>query len=262
MCQGDTKIKKRYMILMDFDYSNVFRDYEYNCLENIYVVVPKDGTYIPEDTIKYLERILDSNLRFVDKGEQSMNETIEDISPDVLITMGWRKIIPKNIFEKVNLSINIHPALLPEYKGYHPLPYLLINNEKEHGLTAHMISEEVDAGDIIAQYRFGINKFSTIQSLIDMSRREMPKFFNKIVYGIENDELQFAKQNNSKTKIIAKRRTPLDSELDASKPLYQLFDSIRACDQDRFPPFFYVDGEKVYLKLWRETDNKDNKYDI
>lgn len=262
MCKGDIKIKKRYVILMDFDYSNIFRENEYHSLENIFVVVPKEGTFIPDETIKYLERVLDGNLRFVDKGEQSMIDTIEDISPDVLITMGWRKIISKNVFEKVNLSINIHPALLPEYKGYHPLPYLLTNNEKEHGLTAHLISEEVDAGDIIAQHRFRINKFSTIQSLIDMSRREVPNFFNKIINGIENDKLIFTKQDNSKTKIIAKRRTPSDSELEASKPLIQLFDDIRACDQDRFPPFFYVDGEKVYVKLWRESENKENQYDI
>lgn len=262
MCKGSIKIEKKYIILMNFDYSNIFRDNEYHSLENIFVVVPKEGSFIPEKTIKYLERVLGSNLRFVDKGEQSMIDIIKEISPDVLITMGWRKIISDNVFERVNLSINIHPALLPEYKGYHPLPYLLKNNETEHGLTAHLISEEVDAGDIVAQCRFRINKFSTINSLIDVSRKEMPNFFIKILHAIEKDELVFTKQDNSKTKIIAKRRTPLDSELDVNKPLIQLFDDIRACDQERFPPFFFVDGERVFVKLWRESDDKENQYDI
>jgi hypothetical protein len=52
--------------------------------------------------------------------------------------------VPDSEIDLVKLAINIHPAILPDYKGYHPLPYIIQNNEKEHGITAHILSENID----------------------------------------------------------------------------------------------------------------------
>lgn len=247
---------------MDSNYSYLFIENDFFNINNMMIVMSEKDINVSEGEVNSLKQKFSSNLKLVGKSLDEIVDIIKDYTPDVLITLGWRKIIPKNVFGRVNLSINLHPALLPEYRGYHPLPYLLMNDESEHGLTAHLISEEVDAGDILAQHRFKINKFTTVKSLIDMSRREMPKFLTKILHDIEKEKLNFTKQDFSKIKIIAKKRTPVDSELDVNKSLKELFNEIRACDNDRFPPFFYIHEEKVYLKIWRENEYKENPNDI
>lgn len=262
MCKRDTKLKKKYIILMNYDYSNVFSEIEGLSIENVRLLIPDKGCVLTEETIVYLKNRFGENYRCIKNSEKEILDVIENFKPDVLLTMGWRKIISNSVFEEVNLSINIHPALLPEYKGYHPLPYLLMNGENEHGITAHLISKEVDAGDIVLQRRFEINKFSTINSLIDMTEKIMPTFFQDLINQIESNDIETEIQDERKTKIIAKRRKPSDSEIDPSKSLNELFDNIRACDKDRFPPFFYVEGEKVYVKIWRDTQDKANQYDI
>lgn len=262
MRKKDFKTLKSYMILMDYDYTNVFIENEIDSQDQITVLIPNKSKHVPEEKINALQGVLGEKLIFIDPKEESIAYWIDVLKPDVLMTMGWRKIISPKVFSSVQLSINIHPALLPEYKGYHPLPYLIMNNEREHGMTAHLISEEVDAGDIIAQHRFKLNKFSTVRSLIDMACNEMPIFFMNVITLVDNDTYVLKKQDVKQTKVVAKRRVPSDSEVNASKPLIELYDHIRACDQERFPAYFYVNGEKVFIKLERETTDKENRYDI
>jgi folate-dependent phosphoribosylglycinamide formyltransferase PurN len=62
------------------------------------------------------------------------------------------KVIDKELTKKYNI-INLHPSLLPRYKGLMTQKRMLINNEKEFGFTLHKVSAELDAGDIICQKR-------------------------------------------------------------------------------------------------------------
>lgn len=52
-----------------------------------------------------------------------------------------------------NKIINIHYSLLPKYRGYHSTVWAIINDEKYLGLTIHEMSEYIDDGDIIYQYK-------------------------------------------------------------------------------------------------------------
>ena len=116
-------------------------------------------------------------------------------------------------------------------------------------------------GGLLSQGKVSLSIYENILSKNVLSSYIIPAFIitTFIIYF-----LWYKKQNKNKTKIIAPKRTPEDSELDPQKSLEELFDNIRACDFDRFPPYFKINGEKVYIELSRETDvkDKDNKYDI
>ena len=56
------------------------------------------------------------------------------------------------------LTFNIHGSLLPKYRGRAPHIWAIINNEKETGITAHVIDEKCDSGDIISQIKIKIEE--------------------------------------------------------------------------------------------------------
>ena len=80
------------------------------------------------------------------------------------------------------------------------------------------------------------------------------EFFNELktnnLVRTQQDELSATEYN-----II---RTPKDSELDPSKPLLNLYDFIRSCDSEAYPAFFYIENEKINIKLWR-SNNTNNE---
>jgi formyltetrahydrofolate-dependent phosphoribosylglycinamide formyltransferase len=70
---------------------------------------------------------------------------------------GYMKIISKSFIQKFGKKIiNIHPSLLPKFKGLDTFTRILKNNEKKTGCTVHYVDEKLDAGHIIAQKSFYI----------------------------------------------------------------------------------------------------------
>ena len=61
------------------------------------------------------------------------------------------------------------------------------------------------------------------------------------------------KQDESLASTYNYMRTPNDSEINWNHSLKSLYNQIRACDPEKYPAFFYVNGEKVYIRLWRES---------
>ncbi len=72
--------------------------------------------------------------------------------PDIFLLASFGKIIPEKILDMVNLPLNIHPSLLPKYRGASPIRGALMNNEQTTGITIFKMTERMDAGDIIHQY--------------------------------------------------------------------------------------------------------------
>ena len=71
---------------------------------------------------------------------------------------GYMKIISKNFIKKFGKKIiNIHPSLLPKFKGLNTFSRVLKNNEKKTGCTVHYVNEKLDCGNIIAQKSFYID---------------------------------------------------------------------------------------------------------
>jgi formyltetrahydrofolate-dependent phosphoribosylglycinamide formyltransferase len=71
---------------------------------------------------------------------------------------GYMKIISNNFIKKYGKKIiNIHPSLLPKFKGLNTFVRVLKNNEKKTGCTVHYVNEKLDSGHIILQKSFYIN---------------------------------------------------------------------------------------------------------
>ena len=79
---------------------------------------------------------------------------------------GFMKILSKNFLHKFKGKIiNIHPSLLPKYKGLNTHQRAIKNNDKYSGCTVHYVTNKLDSGKIIIQKKIRINKDETIKSL-------------------------------------------------------------------------------------------------
>jgi len=86
------------------------------------------------------------------------NEPEKDI--DIIICSSYHKIIPDNFLTNTKFgAFNIHPSLLPSYRGATPTKQCLLNNETLSGITLHKMTKKIDGGGIIAQEKIKIKSY-------------------------------------------------------------------------------------------------------
>tara|TARA_B100001027_G_scaffold207975_1_gene172871 strand:+ start:108 stop:689 length:582 start_codon:yes stop_codon:yes gene_type:complete len=111
--------------------------------------------------------------------------TLKKNQIDLICLAGFMKILKKNFIKKFNGKIlNIHPSLLPKYKGLNTHQRALDNNEKYSGCTVHFVNSKLDSGKIILQKKVKIskneNKFSLARKILVEEHRLYPKAILKI----------------------------------------------------------------------------------
>jgi methionyl-tRNA formyltransferase len=175
---------------------------------------------------------------------------LKSIGPDVLISAAYPYLLSATDLSVAKVNLNIHPTLLPKYRGKLSGWYIIANGENETGVTVHYMSPEMDRGNILAQGRVTLSAFDT---LVSMARKtaalEVPLLFDAIEKA-RKDDLGRA-QDEAVQSTFSKLRTPEDSRIDPSKSLLELYNTIRASDPDRYPAFFEVLGQRVGVKLFR-----------
>jgi methionyl-tRNA formyltransferase len=91
---------------------------------------------------------------------------IKNLQPDLIITAAYGQIIPKNILSLAKMeTINIHPSLLPKYRGSTPIASAILNNEKTTGISIILMDEKIDHGPIIYQKKIKIEDQETTPDL-------------------------------------------------------------------------------------------------
>ena len=85
---------------------------------------------------------------------------------------GYMKIISNNLIKRYKRKIiNIHPSLLPKFKGLNTFSRMIKNNEKKGGCTVHYVNEKLDSGSTIIQKSFIINKKDDELSLMKKTQK-------------------------------------------------------------------------------------------
>jgi len=98
--------------------------------------------------------------------ESTILKEIKKYKISLICLAGYMKIISKKFIQNYGKKIiNIHPSLLPKFKGLNTFEKILKNNEKKTGCTVHYVNKELDGGKIIIQKEFFINKNDDTNSL-------------------------------------------------------------------------------------------------
>ena len=111
-------------------------------------------------------RFLIVNYKNKKKAEKKILETLKKNKINLICLAGFMKILSKKIINNYkNKILNIHPSLLPKYKGLNTHRRVLKNNEKFTGCTVHIVSSKLDSGKIILQKKIKILKKDNENSL-------------------------------------------------------------------------------------------------
>ncbi|MDQ2087151.1 methionyl-tRNA formyltransferase [Herbivorax sp. ANBcel31] len=95
-------------------------------------------------------------------------ETLEEIKPDILITVAYGKILSKEILDlPPHGCINVHGSLLPKYRGAAPVHWSIINGEKTTGITTMYTNEGMDTGDMLLKSEISISENMIVGELHD-----------------------------------------------------------------------------------------------
>ena len=98
--------------------------------------------------------------------EKKIISEINNEKIKLICLAGFMRILSKNFIKRFKGKIlNIHPSLLPKYKGLNTHKRVLSNNEKYSGCTVHFVNSKLDSGKIILQKKVNISKFDTVKSL-------------------------------------------------------------------------------------------------
>ena len=101
-----------------------------------------------------------------DTFDEALAEEIDALQPDLVILAGFMRILtPRFVEHYLGKMLNIHPSLLPKYPGLHTHKRALEAGDKEHGVTVHCVTPELDGGPAVIQATVPILDSDTEQTL-------------------------------------------------------------------------------------------------
>jgi methionyl-tRNA formyltransferase len=102
--------------------------------------------------------------------EPSFLDGIGAFEADAFVVVAYGSLIPRSVFDRPRFgTLNLHPSLLPLYRGAAPIQWCLINGETETGITVQLINEKLDAGDIVVQEKVPVEPDTTAGDLLEMA---------------------------------------------------------------------------------------------
>ena len=122
---------------------------------------------------------------------------IDDIKPDLVITLAYGQIVPQGFLDKIPMGcLNLHGSLLPKYRGASPVQTALINNEEVTGVTLMEMVKAMDAGRMYAKKEVMIDEEDNATSLFnkikeaakDLVLEALPLYIKGELKGEEQDE--------------------------------------------------------------------------
>ena len=120
------------------------------------------------------------NVRIPHKNEDDMIKLFEAYQVDLIILAGYMRVL-KNPSSFPCPIINVHPSLLPKYKGLHAVEQAIESGDKVTGCTVHYVNEELDGGEIIKQAEVPIFETDTVEKLTKRIQQEEYRILPEVI---------------------------------------------------------------------------------
>lgn len=166
---------------------------------------------------------------------------------DVIMSINYLFIIEKQMINLASkVAFNVHGSLLPKYRGRTPHVWSIINNEKYTGITAHVIDEGCDTGDIIDQISIPIEENDTGATLLEKYNALYFPLIKSVINKIVSGNVVLQKQDPSIATYFGKR-TPEDGEINWEWQKERIRNWVRAQSYPYPGAFTYIKEEKVII---------------
>jgi methionyl-tRNA formyltransferase len=166
---------------------------------------------------------------------------------DIILSINYIFIVEQDIIRHpAKYAINFHGSLLPLYRGRTPHVWAIINNEKETGITAHLITEGCDEGDILYQEKLPIESDYTGAHILSLFNQRYPHIVQMVMEMIENNNIRLVKQEHEKATWFDKR-TPEDGEISWNWQRERIYNWVRAQTKPYPGAFTYRGDDKIIV---------------
>lgn len=179
---------------------------------------------------------------------ESFKNDVKRLVPELSIVCSYSLILAEDIFNIPKKgTFNVHAGLLPEYRGANVLNWVIINGEKETGVTIHRITKGVDEGPIVARKKVLIEEEDTALTLRERLKDATVALITESWKLLCMDHISTTPQDESKAKKW-QRRKPEDGLIDWGRPVEEIYNLIRALVAP-WPGAYYYDsnGGKVVI---------------
>lgn len=167
-------------------------------------------------------------LEPVDLRDAGFLETLAGLKPDVIVTAAYGRIIPKAILDLPPLGcLNVHPSLLPAYRGAAPIHHALLNGDAVTGVTIIKMTEELDAGDILLQEEVAIEAGEDRGTLERRLAAQSAEVLIKALRLLATGEAVYRPQDHTKA-TYAPMLTHKDEVIDWSQSAASIVNKVRA----------------------------------
>ncbi len=206
------------------------------CLEACYqeginivgVMGPKPEHHMFQHFKQFVKNKGYNYIDYSDLKSKELIQTIKDLQVDMAVVCSFNYKIPKELLETTKDGfINLHPSLLPAYRGANPYSRVIINNEQETGVTLHYMSEEFDKGNIILQYKCPVEKDETMGTLFNKTNDICIKLLLSALEEYEKRVLLSIPQIDGDFPV-AKNLEDKETLIDYNKPAYEIERLVRA----------------------------------
>ena len=183
--------------------------------------------------------------RVADFSNKEFINSLSNLKIDLVVVCHFQKIIQKELIKVPKLGcINLHPSLLPFYRGLTPQHWPIINGDNKTGVTVHYIDEGVDTGDIIIQKEISIEEEMYVSDLQNKMKNIYSKIVNDAIDIICHPNPKLIKQSHLKGSYYGKLRK---DDIEISK-----FSSVKtALNLIRGVSFPYCGARFENLIIWK-----------
>jgi methionyl-tRNA formyltransferase len=193
---------------------------------------------------------------YFDESSESAGAKIGALNPSIIYSFSYRHLIPETVLELAPLgAYNLHPSLLPSYRGRAPVNWVLVNGERETGITLHHMVARADAGDIVGQRAVAIddsdNALTLYRKLVPLCVELITELHPQIVAGTAPRR----KMDIARGSYFGRRR-PEDGRIDWRWPARRIFNLVRAVTHPYPGAFCFVNGRK--LLVWEAKIGAEN----
>ena len=198
-------------------------------------------------------------LTFDNVNEPQVVEQIRAIDPDYIVVIGWSQLLREELLSIPRKGcFGFHPSPLPKGRGRAAIPWTILNQERETGVTLLYLADGVNSGDIITQRKFPVAPDETAQSLYDKVCEQLREMIRTVApYLREDQPLPSTPQDHAAATYLAKRG-PDDGWIEWDKPAADIERLIRAVGKP-YPGAFTVYKNRkliVWQARMRETFNQ------
>jgi len=169
---------------------------------------------------------------------------------DLVFVLGYTKILPESFLGSNDLVLLVHESDLPRGKGFSPMQWQILEGKNTITVCLIEMSLKVDSGDIIDQTKIRLNGTELYEELRLKQAEATFRLINKFLDSYPS----FTRQPQTGKETSFPRRSMSDSEINIDGTIREQFNLLRVVNNEEWPAFFYFNGIKYTLKIFKENN--------